>query len=207
MYNKKMKKFLVILLIILCVFTIFWFVKKYRKSYNFNITNPVRSPTTGENENGTLLIKISNEMKISSSTFINNEQIPEKYTCDGEGINPPLAFSGIPEDTKNLALIMDDPDAPMGTWDHWVMWNISPDTKEIKENSVPEGAVVGQGTRGVNSYTPPCPPDREHRYFFKLYALDAELNLNTNSTKADLEKAIKGHILDKAELVGRYKRR
>lgn len=154
-------------------------------------------------------------MRIKSPVFENNGEIPEKYTCDGEGINPPLVFSDIPERTKSLALIMDDPDIPeaakknygIEVWDHWIIWNISPETKEIKENTVPMKAIIGKGTRGVNNYTPPCPPDREHRYFFKLYALDTMLSLDINSTKADLEKAMQGHILNQAELIGKYNRK
>lgn len=145
-------------------------------------------------------------MKIESTVFKNNEEIPSKYTCDGESINPELVFKDVPEEAKSLSLIMDDPDAPMGTWDHWVMWNISPYTRGIKENSIPENAIVGKGTRGINAYTPPCPPDREHRYFFKLYALDMPITLKENTNKKDLLSAMKGHILAEAELMGRYKR-
>lgn len=140
------------------------------------------------------------------SVFQNNSSIPAKYTCDGENANPPLRISNVPPQTKSLALIMDDPDAPAGTWVHWVMWNIGPETREIRENIVPEKAVVGVNTRGVNRYGGPCPPDREHRYFFKLYALDTILDLPNSSTKADLEKAMENHILDHAELIGLYKR-
>lgn len=145
-------------------------------------------------------------MKIESTTFKESGEISGKYTCDGEGVNPELVFIDVPEEAKSLALIMDDPDAPAGTWDHWVMWNISPNTKEIKENSVPEGAIVGKGTRGINAYTPPCPPDREHRYFFRLYALDILIILGENGNKKDLLSAMEGHVLAEAELMGKYKR-
>ncbi|KPJ54869.1 hypothetical protein AMJ47_02235 [Parcubacteria bacterium DG_72] len=144
-------------------------------------------------------------MKIKSSVFENNQNIPSKYTCDGQDINPALEFSDIPENTKTLVLIMDDPDAPAGTWDHWIVFNIPTDTKEIAENEEPPG-VHGKGTSNNLEYHGPCPPDREHRYFFKLYALDTELDLPEGSTKQEVEEAMQGHILDEAELIGLYKR-
>ena len=154
-------------------------------------------------------------MQISSPEFQNNGNIPSKFTCDGKGINPALEISDVPVGAKSLALIMDDPDIPetvkqnygIEVWEHWLVWNISPDTKEIKENSIPSVAVVGRGTRSLDIYTPPCPPDREHRYFFKLYALDTVLDLDKNSGAADLEKAMAGHIIKKAELIGKYNRK
>lgn len=145
-------------------------------------------------------------MKLSSSVFENNQLIPAKYTCDGEDINPPLQISEVPEGTKSLALIIDDPDAPMGTWDHWIVWNINPSVSFIKENSVPEGGVQGMNDFGKQPYGGPCPPSGTHRYFFKLYALDKELELDSSSKKEVLERAMEGHILDKAELVGLYKK-
>ncbi len=145
-------------------------------------------------------------MKIESSAFEHNQTIPKKYTCDGENTNPSLAFSNIPSGTKTLALIMDDPDAPVGLWVHWTLWNISPQTKEIKEDSVPNGAVEGMTNFGKPGYGGPCPPDGEHRYFFKLYALDTELNLPTDADKGALEEAMMGHVLEKAELIGLYSR-
>ncbi|MBI2108767.1 MAG: YbhB/YbcL family Raf kinase inhibitor-like protein [Parcubacteria group bacterium] len=145
-------------------------------------------------------------MKIESSAFKHNEIIPQKYTCDGENVSLPLSFSNIPNGTKTLALIMDDPDAPVGLWVHWTLWNISPGTKEIKENSVPKGAVEGMTNFGKPGYGGPCPPDGEHRYFFKLYALDAELNLSKETDKGALEEAMMGHVLEKAELIGLYSR-
>jgi hypothetical protein len=143
------------------------------------------------------------EIVITSPVFENKGFIPSKYTCDGANVNPPLSIEAAPEGTKSLVLIVDDPDAPMGTWDHWVVWNISP-AKKIEENSVP-------GTEGLNSfnkhsYGGPCPPSGTHRYFFKVYALDTKLELKTNSRKKDVENAIKGHTLAKGEIVGLYKR-
>jgi Raf kinase inhibitor-like YbhB/YbcL family protein len=147
--------------------------------------------------------ELTKELSVKSPAFENNHLIPAKYTCDGENVNPSLAIEGIPADTKTLALIVDDPDASMGTWDHWVVWNISP-TGKIEENTIP--GTEGVNTDGEHSYGGPCPPYGTHRYFFKVYALDVELNLNSNSRKKDLEKAMQGHVLGKGELVGLYRR-
>jgi hypothetical protein len=145
-------------------------------------------------------------LQLISPAFKHNEFIPEKYTCDGKDINPPLLINNIPSGTKSMALIVDDPDAPAGTWVHWVVWNISPDTKEIKESSVAEGAQQGVNDFRKHEYGGPCPPSGTHRYFFKLYALDTMLNLGSKSKKSALEQAMKGHILEKTELIGRYRR-
>lgn len=144
------------------------------------------------------------ELKITSSAFMNNGFIPAKYTCDGDDMNPPINIEGIPEETESLALIVDDPDAPMGTWDHWIVWNISP-LEKIEENSVP--GVEGLNDFGKHTYGGPCPPSGTHRYFFKVYALDTKLNLKPNSRKKDLERAMEGHILAKGEVIGLYKRK
>lgn len=150
-------------------------------------------------------------MELSSADFQHNESIPKKFTCDGENINPTLTISDVPENTKSLVLIMEDPDVPTsvradGMWDHWLVWNIPPDTREIPEGTEPPG-VVGLNTGNKRGYGGPCPPDREHRYFFKLYALDTELNLSPDSTvKSDLMKAMEGHIIAETELIGRYNR-
>lgn len=138
-----------------------------------------------------------------TSVFEHNSKIPEKYTCDGQNINPPLKIEGISKGTKTLALIIDDPDAPAGTFVHWLVWDIKPNST-LKENSSP--GVQGKNGFNKNSYSGPCPPSGTHRYFFKIYALDTELILNEDSRKPDLEKAMKGHILAKAELIGLYSR-
>jgi len=147
------------------------------------------------------------ELKISSPVFENNGAIPRKYTCDGADVNPPLKFENVPQAAKSLALIVDDPDAPAGTWVHWVVWNINPGTLEIKENTIPAGALQGTNDFRKPDYGGPCPPSGTHRYFFKLYALDAPLPLASGAKKADLEKAMKGHIVAQAQLVGLYSRR
>lgn len=144
------------------------------------------------------------QLIVKSSSFEPNHSIPKKYSCDGDEVNPPLTIDGIPKAAKTLALLLDDPDAPSGTFDHWVVWNIPASTGSIGENTVP-------GDEGLNSarqpgYMGPCPPSGTHRYFFKVYALDAELSLSANSRKKDVEKAMQGHILAKGELVGLYRR-
>ena len=144
------------------------------------------------------------ELIVKSPAFANNGFIPTKYTCDGEDVNPSISIEGIPDGTQSLTLIVDDPDAPMGTWDHWIVWNIPPSEK-IEENSVP--GVEGLNDFRKHSYGGPCPPSGTHRYFFKIYALDTKLNLNANTRKKDLEKAMQSHILAKGELVGRYSRK
>ncbi len=145
-------------------------------------------------------------MELISTAFSHGEAIPKKYSCDGEDINPPLQISDIPAGTETLALVVDDPDAPGGTFDHWIAWNIDPETTEITENSVPEGAVQGKNDFGNVEYGGPCPPGEEHRYFFKLYALDTELELDKGSTKQDFLEAAEGHILQNAELMATYDR-
>ncbi len=144
------------------------------------------------------------ELRITSSAFVHEGFIPAKYTCDGDDINPPLEIDGIPERAQSLVLIVDDPDAPMGTWDHWVVWNVSP-AKKIEENSVP--GTEGLNDFGKHSYGGPCPPSGTHRYFFKIYALDTKLALNPNSRKKDVERAMEAHVLAKGEILGLYARR
>ena len=146
-------------------------------------------------------------LQISSPAFEHNGYIPAQYTCDGRDINPPLLIENVPAHSKSLALIVDDPDAPMGIWVHWALWNINPETKEIKENSIPAGAKQGLNDFRKHNYGGPCPPSGTHRYFFKLYALDTTLNLSSNTTKSHLEQAMKGHIIEQTQIIGLYKRR
>ncbi len=143
-------------------------------------------------------------MKLTSSAFVHNELIPSRFTCEGSDINPELIIEGIPSGAKSLSLIMDDPDAPMGTWVHWVVFDI-PVIDKIAENSVP--GKLGITNSGAPDYHGPCPPSGTHRYFFKIYALDTVLNLKPGVTKQELEKAMQGHILAKAELIGLYRRK
>jgi Raf kinase inhibitor-like YbhB/YbcL family protein len=149
--------------------------------------------------------KSEGTMKISSPVFADNGSIPAKFTCDGGDTSPPLTIAGIPPSAKSLALIMDDPDAPGGTFDHWIVWNIPANTTAIAEGKAPQGVTAKNGF-GKNAYGGPCPPGGEHRYFFKLYALDTTLNLPPSSKKSDLEKAMNGHTVAQAQIVGKYKR-
>jgi len=150
---------------------------------------------------------IKSIMKLESSAFKNGEKIPAKYTCKGEGINPPLIVTGIPPNAKSLALTLEDPDAPRTTFDHWVVWNI-PTTTTITEEGIPPAGIFGKNSLGEKSYVPPCPPSGEHHYYFRLYALDVELPQNLDlmggGTKTGLLNAMNGHILDTAELLGVY---
>jgi len=145
-------------------------------------------------------------LQITSPAFQNNGHIPRQYTCDGEDINPPLVIENCPKETQSISLICDDPDASIGTWVHWVVWNIDSTTKEIAENAVPKGAVEGMNDFKRHSYGGPCPPSGTHRYFFKVYALDTKLDISPNATKTDLETAMKGHILAEGQIVGLYTR-
>ncbi len=146
-------------------------------------------------------------MKLTSPAFKNNQNIPEKYTCDGENLSPPLFISDIPVGTESLVLIVDDPDAPSGCFVHWTLWNISPQTTEIPEGKIPENAIEGITDFGKPGYGGPCPPSGIHRYFFKIYALDTRLELDSSATKEDIEEVMEGHILEKAELIGLYQRK
>lgn len=145
-------------------------------------------------------------MYISTTAFEQTGPIPAKYTCDGADISPKLSIEGVPEGAKSLVLIMDDPDAPGETWVHWVVWNISPDTREIPEGTVPAKAIEGVTSFGKHGYGGPCPHKGTHRYFFKLYALDTVLNVPLTSEPVDIEKAIEGHILADTHLMGVYTR-
>lgn len=144
------------------------------------------------------------DIKLSSPAFPHEGNIPSKYTCDGEDINPQLELEQIPEGTVSLALIMEDPDAPRGTFDHWVVWNIAP-VQTIKENHMP--GISGNNGAGRTGYHGPCPPGGQHRYYFHIYALDTDIDLPVGSGKAALQQAMVGHILAKGTLVGRYERK
>ena len=145
-------------------------------------------------------------MRIKSLAFANSQKIPKKYTCDGAGISPPLSISDVPKDTQSLALVVDDPDSPSGTWVHWTVWNIEPLVTDILEATTPDGVVEGITSFGDQGYGGPCPASGTHRYFFKVYALDTKLNLSEEADKTELFEAMKGRILDEAELIGLYTR-
>jgi Raf kinase inhibitor-like YbhB/YbcL family protein len=144
------------------------------------------------------------KMKLSSPAFEHNQGIPSEYTCNGSDTSPKLNIEDVPENTKSLVLINDDPDAPVGNWDHWIVFNMPPDVK-IEKGSEPQG-VGGKNSWGRTGYGGPCPPSGTHRYFFKLYALDTELSLEEGASKADIEQAMQDHIIEKTELIGTYKK-
>jgi hypothetical protein len=146
------------------------------------------------------------KMKITSSAFQQAASIPSKFTCDGANASPPLQITDVPSEAKSLALIVDDPDAPGGLFTHWIVWNISPQTSTVAEGSTPKGA---QGTNdfGKSGYGAPCPPSGTHRYYFKIFALDRELDLPVGAQRSQLDAAIKGHVIAQGELMGRYSRK
>ena len=151
-------------------------------------------------------------LSLSSPAFDPGAMIPVRYTCDGNDESPPLTWRGAPAGTQSFALIMDDPDAPAGTWVHWVIFNIPASSTGLPAAIPPRPRLEDGSVQGVNSwrrvgYGGPCPPGGQHRYFFKLYALDASLSLGASATKADLLRAMEGHILAQAELMGVYRRR
>jgi Raf kinase inhibitor-like YbhB/YbcL family protein len=153
------------------------------------------------------------QLQLISSAFTQGSAIPSVYSCEGEDISPPLAWSGGPVERRSLALVCDDPDAPRGTWDHWVLYNLPGQAAELAENvpkvpELPSGARHGRNSWGKLGYGGPCPPPgKPHRYFFRLYALDIMLNLAPGASKAELERAMTGHILGQGTLMGTYQRK
>jgi len=151
------------------------------------------------------------EIKITSTAFKDGEFIPKKYTCDGDNVSPPLEWSEVPKATQSFALICDDPDAPMGTWFHWVIFNIPASVHKLNENIslnkvLEDGAVQGNNDFRKTGYGGPCPPGGTHRYFFKIYALDKRIGLTPGTTKDELIKELEGHILAEGKLMGKYSR-
>ena len=145
-------------------------------------------------------------MKITSSAFREGESIPSKFTCDGGDTSPPLQIGDVPSGAKTLALIADDPDAPGGLFTHWLVWNIPPQTSSIAEGSAVNG-VQGTNDFGKSGYRGPCPPPGVHRYVFKIFALDRELDLRSGAKRSQLDAAMKGHVVAQGELMGRYSRK
>lgn len=145
-------------------------------------------------------------MQISSPAFINETSIPQKYTCQGEGVNPPLDIQKVLEEAKSIVLIVDDPDAPMGLFTHWVIWHIDPAVQTIDEDSIPQGAMEGVNSSGGLGWMAPCPPEGTgvHHYRFTLFALSEDLDIEEGATRDEVENAMKDMVIDKAELVGVY---
>ncbi len=193
--------------LIIIVAGVYAFNRSLTRTGDTDPQNITRSETTAPMATSTLTL--------TSPEFADNGSIPSRFTCDGDRtVSPALSITGVPESAKSLALIMDDPDVPKvlhadGVFDHWVLFNIPVSTKEIKEGT--SAGTAGTNGAGKNAYTGPCPPPQyepsEHRYVFKLYALDVELPLQASATKADVEEAMNGHVISQAELIGRYKRK
>ena len=196
MYVANIKKFLKYIGFILSFLPIFLFIFT-----GFACTPEIQPETIAQK--GDMDIK-SDALRIESPVFLDNGNIPVKYSCNGENVNPQLNMSGIPENAESLLLIVDDPDAPKGTWVHWIVFNINPETALIAENSVPSGSIEGMTDFGIQGYGGPCPPSGTHRYFFKLFALDNVLDLDSKAKVDDINKAIEGHVIESAELVGLY---
>jgi Raf kinase inhibitor-like YbhB/YbcL family protein len=168
----------------------------------------VGGPSMAEQEHAT----VENQLSLTSPAFKHGKSIPSMYSCDGEDVSPPLKWSEPPKGTVSFGLLVDDPDAPGRTWVHWVMFNIPPEKRELKENvekksQLPNGTRQGLNDFGRSGYGGPCPPGSTHRYFFRLYALDDKFQLSHHATKSDVMKAMDGHILGTGELMGTYSRR
>ena len=152
------------------------------------------------------------DINITSTAFDKDGLIPPKYTCDGDDISPPLQWENLPEETKSIALISDDPDAPVGTWVHWIIYNLPGETRELAENIPPESTMANGTKQGITDfgrigYGGPCPPSGTHRYFFKIYALDTQLDLAAGANKSQLLEAMNGHVLAQGQIIGKYKRK
>lgn len=154
-----------------------------------------------------MMTGVEARFSLESADFSNQKQMPAEFTCQGDDISPALKWSGHPKEAKSFVLIMDDPDAPIRTWDHWLIYNIPAATTEIeKDGKMPNGALQGKNSWGKNKYGGPCPPKGNHRYYFRLYALDTMLTLPEGATKQEIFAAISGHILATAELMGLYEK-
>lgn len=167
-------------------------------------------PGPGVRSNNHIPMK-THSITLRSPAFTHGEAIPSKYTCDGENSSPPLAIDAVPENTASLVLIVEDPDVPKniredGTWDHWVLFNIPPETRLLAEGEVPRGAMAGTTTSNTGTYVGPCPPDGSHRYYFNVYALDTVLRIPLGSTKKEVLEAMDGHVLGSGALMGTYAR-
>jgi Raf kinase inhibitor-like YbhB/YbcL family protein len=172
---------------------------------------PAQPPTISQTSVSSPSPQSKSELKLTSTAFKEGEAIPRGYTCDGANVSPPLEWTGVPKTAKTIAIIADDPDAPAGTWVHWVLYNLPADGLGLIENTPQTETLKGGGVQGKNDfgkigYGGACPPSGTHRYFFKFYALDSELPLQPGATKIDVEKAMAGHIVGQTQLMGTYHR-
>ncbi len=218
--KKKYIIFLIVIILIVLGFIIFKSIgdkgdvfeeTKERASEDYKITGDFVLVSTSspdkldDNVNIMSATSTQKELNLTSSAFIDQENIPSKYTCDGDNINPAFEITGVSEEAKSLVLIMDGLGTQTEVWNHWVRFNIPVTTQEIMEGEEPEG-ISGEGTGGNLEYFGPCPPENEHQYIFKLYSLDTELTLSEGNTKEEVEEAMAEHILQTAELIGKYER-
>jgi len=194
--RKQIIQIFLIILLIALVCAVFIYINLSKKNMEQN--NKIKL------SNNILPSNLISEINLTSEAFENNQAIPKQYSYKGKNINPPLLISNVPKGTKSLALIVDDPDAPVRIYVHWLVWNIPAETFKIEEGTLPQGSIQGLNDFQKNEYDGPYPPSGTHRYFFKLYALDFILNLDKNSKKSDLENIMKGHILAETSLVGLY---
>ena len=192
-----MKKPLTILLIVIAALGVIVIAGLFAVFY---LLAPVRTEIFS-----TISSETEVSMNLTSSAFAQGQPIPVKYSCKGAGVSPALAWDEPPAGTQSFALLMDDPDAPSGTYDHWVLFNIPPETRALAEAIQPSAPiVVGRNSSGQSKYAGPCPPSGTHRYFFKLYALDTTLSLSPSAYKNAVLAALEGHILAQGELMGKF---
>jgi Raf kinase inhibitor-like YbhB/YbcL family protein len=201
-----MKKILIFTVVIIVLGTGLYFVFSGRSTKSESSDGQNLGNEVVNEEKEVTISDQEKEFALSSQAFEPGGLIPSKYTCDAENISPPLSILGIPKKAESLVLIVDDPDAPAGTWNHWLVWNITPSVESIMENGIPEGGVQGKNDFGNDEYGGPCPPSGTHRYFFRLYALDEKLNLESSSSREQLDFAMEGHILKETSLMGKYSR-
>ena len=197
-------KILTITLIVILIGAASWIFIISHQHWRNLFRNPKAEVMPNQKELTESLPVFKNQMKLTSFLFYHNGGLPLSATCDGKGVNPPFDIAGVHEGAKALALIVKDPDAPGATFIHWTVWNIDPQTTKIKENSVPDNATQGITSARRAGYIAACPPSGTHHYIFSLYALDKVLDLPVSTTAADLEDAMEGHILNKADLTGLY---
>jgi Raf kinase inhibitor-like YbhB/YbcL family protein len=205
--QKNIRLILIILGLFACVDAFAWYLAGTTMQHQEEQKQLAAQSKSLEQSISNQSIANTTTMKIQSSLFENNGTLDSAFTCDGENVNPPLQISEVPQNTKSLALIVDDPDAPSGDWVHWLVWNIDPKTQEISQNTIPVGAVQGQTDFGQNKWSGPCPPSGAHHYHFKLYALDTMLQIPETFKKTELLEAIQTHIIGQTELIGVYQRK
>lgn len=193
--------FVTILLAIMASVALFLFLSAQGFSFdNISFFNNKKQTTVVVTD------KYPEMLKLTSAAFKDGETLPVKNGCLGDDVSPPLSISGIPAVTKSLVIIVEDPDSPYKIWTHWILYNIDPRSTEIYEGILPWNALLGENDFGVAAYRGPCPPVGKHRYFFKVYALDAKLDLEVGANRKQVDSAIKDHILDKGELVGTFEK-